>query len=413
MLLFFSKIIYQISVNAYHFFIGAISLFNQKAYKFTEGRINQTIASSAEKTIWFHCASLGEFEQAKPLITWCYNNLSEPIILTFFSPSGYTYKNNYPLARAVYYLPIDQASQAKEFIDQINPSLVFFIKYEFWYFYLNELKQQQIPHYLVAGIFRKEQLFFRPIGALHSAMLASFDHVFVQDEASLKLLQEHNFTNSSLAFDPRFDTVKHTSTQNFQNEIIEEFIGNKKCFIVGSSWPKDEQLIYRCLPELADYKIIIAPHNINHQRVKQVNKLFTSSTLLSNPIDLISSKVLIIDSIGKLSSLYRYANLCYVGGGFGMSVHNVLEAAVYGNALIFGPNHSKSKEANDLLELGAAFEVRNDADFKQVLSHYTDENALNLSKLLSKEYVENRLGGTETVMIKLLKDGIIKTRKTL
>ena len=411
MLLFFSKIIYQIAINGYHFFIGLISLFNEKAYKFTEGRINQTIARSTEKTIWFHCASLGEFEQAKPLITWCYNNLNEPIILTFFSPSGYSYKNNYPLARAVYYLPIDQASQAKQFIEDINPSLVFFIKYEFWYFFLSELKQRQIPHYLVAGIFRNEQLFFKPLGVLHREMLSSFDHLFVQDEASLKLLQEHNFTNSSLAFDPRFDTVKHTSTQNFQNEIIEEFIGKKKCFIVGSSWPKDEQLIYKCLPELAAYKLIIAPHDIHPQRIKQARKLFTSSTLLSNPIDLKSSKVLIIDSIGKLSSLYRYANLCYIGGGFGVSVHNVLEAAVYGNALIFGPNHGKSKEAIDLLKLGAAFEVRNDSDFKKVIIHCQDEDSLNMSCLVAKEYVEKRLGGTEMVMLKLLNDGVVKTRK--
>jgi 3-deoxy-D-manno-octulosonic-acid transferase len=412
MLLFFSKIIYQIAVNGYHFFIGLFSLFNDKAYKFTEGRINQTIARSAEKTIWFHCASLGEFEQAKPLITWCYNNLNEPIILTFFSPSGYLYKNNYPLARAVYYLPIDQPQQAKQFIEHINPSLVFFIKYEFWYFYLNELKQQKIPHFLVAGIFRKEQLFFKSLGALHREMLASFDHVFVQDEASLQLLQANNFMNSSIAFDPRFDSVKHISALNFQNEVIEEFVGNQKCFVVGSSWNKDEQLIQKCLSYLSDYKLIIAPHDINPQRIKQVSQLFSSSTLLSNPINLDSSKVLIIDSIGKLSSLYRYANLCFIGGGFGVSVHNVLEAAVYGNALIFGPNNSKSKEANDLMELGAAIEVRNEADLKKAITYFKQDDALNLSKLLAKEYVTERLGGTETVMLKLLNDRIVKTRKT-
>ena len=200
MFLFFSKVVYQIGISLYHFFIGLISLFNEKAYQFTKGRINQSIQKSDEKTIWFHCASLGDFDQAKLLINWFYNNLNEPIILTFFSPSGFTYKNNYPLARAVYYLPMDHPQQAKHFIDQINPSLVFFIKYEFWYFYLAELKQRAIPHYLIAGIFRKEQLFFKSIGTLHKKMLASFNHVFVQDQASLDLLQAHNFHHASLPF---------------------------------------------------------------------------------------------------------------------------------------------------------------------------------------------------------------------
>jgi 3-deoxy-D-manno-octulosonic-acid transferase len=412
MRLFFSKLIYQIVVSLYHFFIGIFSLFNEKAYKFTTGRINQTIGISDEKTIWFHCASLGEFEQAKPLITWCYNNLNEPIILTFFSPSGYTYKNNYPLARAVYYLPIDQPVQAKRFIESINPSLAFFIKYEFWYFFLNELAQKGIPHYLVAGIFRRDQLFFKSIGVLHKKMLASFDHIFVQDEASLNLLKAHHFNNASLAFDPRFDTVKNISSHNFDNEVIQEFLSNQKCLVLGSSWLKDEQIVKKNLSQLAGYKIIIAPHEVNPQRIKQVKQLFSSSTLLSNPINLETAQVLIVDSIGKLSSLYRYATLCYIGGGFGVSVHNVLEAAVYGKALIYGPKYKKSKEAIDLIGLGAARSIQNMQEFDEAITYFNDEKNLKLASLTSKNYVEQRTGGTEMVMLKLLKEGVINTRKS-
>ncbi len=391
-----SKFFYILFINAYHLIIAIASTFNEKAYKFTTGRLNQTIHQFEEKTIWFHCASLGEFEQAKPIINWCYKNLKYPIVITFFSPSGYTYKSNYPLARAVYYLPKDTALQSKEFIKKINPAFVFFIKYEFWYFHLKELTKQNIPHYLVAGIFRKEQSFFKNYGLLHQEMLSNFTHVFVQDKNSLELLKVHHYTNCSLAFDTRFDTVKQISELNFENDIVEEFIDNKKCLLIGSSWLKDENIIAKSLTFLTDYKIIIAPHDVNPLRIKQIKKQFKSASLLSEPLD-----------VGKLSLLYRYSNVCYIGGGFGVSVHNVLEAAVYGKPLIFGPNHKKSKEAIDLKELGAAFEINNSPDLKESLtSIYSADNYTKLCHI-AKNYVSERTGGTASVINKLKSDHLI------
>lgn len=401
MILVLSKIIYSLFINAYHLLIAIASTFNEKAYKFTTGRLNQKIHTFEEKTIWFHCASLGEFEQAKPIINWCYKNLKQPIVITFFSPSGYTYKNNYPLARAVYYLPKDTPAYAKDFIKKINPAFAFFIKYEFWYFHLNELSKQKIPHYLVAGIFRKEQLFFKSYGKLHQKMLNGFTHLFVQDEASKQLLKEYNYNNCSIAYDTRFDTVKQISELNFNNDIIEEFIGAKKCLVMGSSWPKDEQLLSNNLHFLKDYKIIIAPHDVNNTRLKQIEKLFKSSTLISEPLDVKNKKVLIIDNVGKLSLLYRYATLCFIGGGFGVSVHNVLEAAVYGKPLIYGPNHKKSKEAIDLIKETAAFEVKDSKSFQNIIEFYNSPiNYIN-SCNKAKKYVSDRTGGTEIIIKKL------------
>lgn len=401
MILALSKIFYSLFINVYHLIIATISPFNEKAYKFTTGRLNQNIHHFEEKTIWFHCASLGEFEQAKPIINWCYKNLKFPIVITFFSPSGYTYKNNFPLARAVYYLPKDTPNQAKDFIKKINPAFAFFIKYEFWYYHLNELEKQKIPHYLIAGIFRREQLFFKSYGKLHQKMLKGFTHLFVQDENSKALLNENNYHNCSVAHDTRFDTVKQISELNFNNDIIEEFIDNQKCLVIGSSWPKDEQLVNTCMTSLNDYKIIIAPHDVNPTRLKQLNKLFKSHTFLSNPIDVKNKKVLIIDSIGQLSLLYRYASICYIGGGFGVSVHNVLEAAVYGKPLLYGPNHKKSKEALDLIKLGAAFEINNSNDLETNLNKiYKPDNYSKLCKI-SKNYVLEKTGGTNLVIKKI------------
>ncbi|MCB9257369.1 MAG: 3-deoxy-D-manno-octulosonic acid transferase [Chitinophagales bacterium] len=407
MLKFFSKIVYSASVKFYHFFIGLASFFNEKAYRFTTGRLNQVINEAAEPSIWFHCASLGEFEQAKPLINWFYQQQQSPIILTFFSPSGYTQKVNFPLARAVYYLPQDGPGAAKDFIRAIQPKLAFFIKYDFWYFHLQELKKRNIPHFLISGIFREEQLFFKAYGVLHREMLSNFSTIFVQDEASLNLLIKHHYSNCLLAHDTRFDTVKSISELNYSNEIIENFIATDKCIILGSSWLKDELLFAQNREYLGAYKLIIAPHDVNYKRITQLRKLFPDACLLSDPQGAYSSKVLIIDSIGKLSSIYRYGTICYVGGGFGVSVHNILEAAVYGKAILFGPNHRKSKEALDLVALKGAFEIRHKEALVETLSLLEDEDLLRNAEQIAKTYVEERTGGTQMIIKQLKSDKLI------
>ncbi len=404
--LFISKIVYRLVVHFYHFFIGLFSFFNEKAYQFSKGRINQQVETQTAPTIWFHCASLGEFEQAKPLMKWFYDNHDEPIILTFFSPSGYTYKNNYPLAKAVYYLPKDSPDNAQAFIDKINPKAAFFIKYEFWFFYLNELKNHDIPHFLIAGIFRKNQIFFKPYGILHRTMLSSFNHLFVQGENSLQLLNKYDFNKVSIALDTRFDTVKQISQLNFTDDIIENFIKKRKVIVIGSSWLKDELIIKKIAYSFPNYRFIIAPHEVNPPRVKQLLKLFPTAILLSNPILDDKHNVLIVDSIGKLALLYRYADICYVGGGFGVGVHNVLEAAVYGKALIYGPRHSKSKEAVELIQKGAAISINNAEDFKNTLLTYENTNSYQNACNTAFEYVNLRAGGTLAVIEKLKKGKI-------
>lgn len=401
MRVFIAKVIYQIVVGAYHFFIGFFSLFNEKAYKFSKGRINQEVPYYKEKTLWFHCASLGEFEQAKPLMEWCYKHLDYPIILTFFSPSGYTYKNNYSLARAVYYLPKDNPRNSKEFIKKINPQAAFFIKYEFWFFYLQELKEHHIPHFLVAGIFRPDQIFFKPYGILHRIMLQSFTHLFVQDEDSLNLLAKQGLENVSIAFDTRFDTVMQISKLNFRNEVLEKFKNGQQTLIVGSSWPRDEALIKQLLDKHKDLKVILAPHDVNPHRISQIKHSFPTAALLSEPNISESTSVLVIDNVGKLSLLYRYADICYLGGGFGVSVHNVLEAAVYGKALIYGPNHGKSKEALDLVTLKAAQVVYNEKDLNNAISNLQEAGVYQNACEQAKRYVELRTGGTLEVMTML------------
>lgn len=407
MLLFISKIIYSISIGLYHLFIGIVSPFNTKANSFTKGRLTQDVKAEKEKTIWFHCASLGEFEQAKPVINWCYNNLKYPIIITFYSPSGYNYRYNYALAKEVYYLPKDTPINAKNFVRKINPAFVFFIKYDFWFYHLNELKNKQIPTYLISAIFRDNQLFFKQYGVLHKAMLNCFNHIFVQDDYSLNLLQKHQFSHCSIAKDTRFDTVKHISELNFGNEIIESFINGNNCLIAGSTWAKDEVILKNIVNEFSDLKLILVPHDVNEIRIKQIQKNFKDHTLLSNPIDVKDKKILIIDSVGKLSLMYRYATLCYIGGGFNTSVHNVLEAAVYGKALIYGPNHTKSKEAIDLIKLYAAKCVGNSTELNSAVSFYLNKENNSKASSIAIKYVEDNLGGTLTIINKLKKDKII------
>lgn len=407
MLLFISKLLYSFGINFYHFLVAIASPLNTKANSFTKVRLTQYVKEEQNKTIWFHCASLGEFEQAKPVINWCYNNLKYPIIISFFSPSGYNYRYNYALVKEVYYLPKDSNKNAKDFIAKVNPAFVFFIKYDFWFFYLNELKNQKIPSFLISAIFRDNQLFFKTYGVLHKAMLNSFHHIFVQDEFSLKLLQNNNFINSSIANDTRFDTVKHISELNFDNGIIELFIGKNKCLIAGSTWIKDELLLKNILNQHDNLKMILVPHDVNDFRIKQIKNNFKDYTLLSNPMDIKNKKVLIIDSVGKLSLVYRYATICFIGGGFNTSVHNVLEAAVYGKPLIYGPNHKKSKEAVDLIKYEAAKSVTNSIEINNAIAYYLNEGNNITASNIARNYVNENTGGTLNIIKKLQEEAII------
>lgn len=373
-----------------------------------EGRRNwekQLLASNISfahsQTVWMHCASLGEFEQGRPLLEALRKEYPGiKIILTFFSPSGYEIRKNFNGADVICYLPFDSAANARRFLDLIQPHLAIFVKYEFWHFYLEELKKRTITTILVSGIFRKEQPFFHGWGSFHHNMLRNFSHLFVQDEASYLLLRQAGFAEVvTVAGDTRFDRVRTLAHEWQPLEQVARFCGNGFILVAGSTWPADEKLLASHLHDhWNNQKLIIAPHEIKPERIAQLKELFPNSLLFSELPDAngaVGKNCLIIDNIGYLSRLYKYATVCYVGGGFNKSGHhNILEAAVYGKPVVTGPNFRKFKESVDLKALGGSFESRNQTELQQLLLN------LDLQKAgaVAAAYVQDQSGATSRII---------------
>ncbi len=407
--------LYNFSIYLYNIIISLSSPFNKKAKLWIDGRkdifkkLESEISNKDLDLIWIHCASLGEFEQGRPLIEKIKKGHSQyKILLTFFSPSGYEIRKNYSGADYVFYLPIDTILNSKRFIRIVKPKMAFFVKYEFWFNYLNELKKQNIPLYLVSGIFRKEQLFFKTYGAWFRNQLNCFTHFFVQDEASNKLLSSIGFTNVKTTGDTRFDRVNEVSKNTKPIPFIEEFKEEKKIFIAGSSWDEDEQIIASFNFQKNNFKIIIAPHEINESHINSIINKFKKSIVLryseANKLNIIDAQVLIMDNIGMLSSLYQYGTIAYIGGGFGKGIHNILEAATFGLPIIFGPNYKKFTEANELINLNCAFSITSITDFEKKILLLGDDKIFKETSKNSKHYVESRIGATDkTLSVILLK----------
>jgi 3-deoxy-D-manno-octulosonic-acid transferase len=403
--------LYTISILAYSFAVRVASLFNSKAKLFFSGRKNlftdleQRCAAPGfrnARLVWFHCASLGEFEQGRPLIEAYRRKFPEhKILLTFFSPSGYEIRKNYPGADIICYLPIDKPANAKRFLDQVNPAAAFFVKYEFWFNYLAELKKRNIPVYLVSGIFREDHHFFKSSGGWFRRQLNAFTYFFLQDESSLERISSIGYKNAMVSGDTRFDRVAEVVKGVKQFEIVKEFAGSSKVFILGSSWPEDEKLISNS--HISDFKLIIAPHEIGEAHIKNIEALFAGSIRYSKADEknIAAAKVLIIDNIGMLSSLYQYGTIAFIGGGFGKGIHNILEAAAFGMPVIFGPNYHKFAEAKDLVKLGGAFEIRDEAELKKVMALLEDVQVLKTAAQVSKLYVQGRTGATEKILANL------------
>ena len=371
----------------YRFFLwiykcGAIVLspFNEKAKRWLSGRKNvfqhlQTfVGAEKRKIIWFHCASLGEFEQARPLLERMRAQYAHyAILLSFFSPSGYEIRKDYKGADYVTYLPMDSAGNAKKFLDIVKPGLVIWVKYEYWHFYLQGIKKRNIPLVLVSGIFRPDQPFFKNWGGLHRNMLNCFTYLFVQNQESKKLLGTIGFSdNVAVGGDTRFDRVIEIAASFEAIPLIEEFIGGHPVIVAGSTWEEDEEELDHFANTHPGIKFIIAPHEIDEEHLKNIEKLFHHSIRYSE-FKIQNSKfkiqnVLIIDNIGMLARLYKYASIAYIGGGFGNDgVHNTLEAAVYGKPVVFGPVYEKFAEAVELTEAGAAFDVENALELEETL----------------------------------------------
>mgnify|MGYP006075179089 CR=1 FL=1 len=388
-------------------------LGNSKARLWQAGRQNwrkdlKRLNLNEQKTAWFHAASLGEFEQARPLIEeYKVRFPTHFILLSFFSPSGYEIQKNYDLANLVVYLPSDTKKNARDFLNLVNPTNIFFIKYEFWFNYLNRIKELQINCYLISGIFRRKQHFFSIYGNWFSNHLNAFSHFFVQNNSSKNLLNSIPFNNVTVSGDTRIDRVKKIATEDFKNTLIEEFCDHEKVIIFGSSWKPENELAIKLHKANSGIKIVVAPHEIDANKMTQLkNLLGKKSQLLSNAKDFglkKDSTILVIDEIGLLSKVYRYATFAVIGGGFGSGIHNTLEAVVYGCPVIFGPNYQKFQEATDLLEAQVAFSIKNKEAFLQISTRLLqDSKFLKNSQDRAREYVKKNTGATQLIMEHLL-----------
>ena len=417
MLHFLSYVIYNLAIFFYGKAVWLASIFNTKAKLFIEGRknifktIQAKINNDTSKKIWFHCSSLGEFEQARPIIEKIKKvNPEYKIIITFFSPSGYEIRKNYPLADYIFYLPLDTISNAKRIIQLFNPSKVFFVKYEFWYHYLHQLHINKIPIYLISASFQKEQVFFKKYGTFFRNMFSFFEIIFTQNEASQKLLKSIDIKNAIISKDTRFDRVLDTVKNSINLPKIELFKQDEILLVAGSSYLEEENLIHQFLVAHSSekIKIIIAPHEINQSHLNSIRQLFSEQKICfystTTDQELQESKVLVIDNIGLLSSIYRYADIAFIGGGFGKKgLHNTLEAAAFGMPVLFGPNnHQKYPESIQLIENGSAFVIHNTSDFNDLFLEFIRDDTKHKSvSALSKRFIEENTGASEIILSKI------------
>lgn len=413
------RLLYNLAIYLYQLLINLVACWNPKAKLFCRGRkgifikLKDVLSNENSPIIWVHCSSVGEFEQARPIIEWYKSNKEEyKILLTFFSPSGYELRKNYDLADWVFYMPIDTPKNAKRFVEIVNPSKVIFIKYEFWYNHLKELRKRSIDIYIASAIFRPSQSFFKWYGALFRKMLYSFNMLFVQDEASFKLLESIGLAEkASICGDTRFDRVAQITKSSKDFPLIERFCNSKFTLVAGSTWEPDNIHLCNVVKEFPNIKLIIASHEIGKEKINSILALFSEKRVIKftefdiyNDQEIEQADVLVIDTIGILSSIYKYGNVAYIGGGFGVGIHNILEAATYSLPIVFGPNYTKFKEARDLISLGGAFSISESEEFINL----TRENFLN-SKIaaqigaISGAYVSYNLGATEKIISQIEK----------
>lgn len=392
------------------FFLKTVALFSPKMKLFIDGRKNvfallKEKINPEDKTIWFHSASLGEYEQGLPVIEKIKEKYpAHKIIVTFFSPSGYEVRKNNNVADITIYLPLDTKSNAKQFLKLVHPELAFFIKYEFWLNYLNELKKLKTPTYLISGIFRDNQMFFKWYGGFYRKALETFTYFFVQNENSKVKIETIGFQNVIVSGDTRFDRVNAILERDNSLEFIEAFKKNQPTIIIGSSWPKDETILTEYINQAAaSVKFILAPHNIKAEQIENLKKAITKQTVLFSEKEnknLADYNVFIIDTVGLLTKIYSYGTIAYVGGGFGNpGIHNILEPATFGIPIVIGPNYSKFAEAIELVSLGGCMVVSDKDELKQIFDRLlSDQNFLREKGKICKSYIQNNKGATSTII---------------
>jgi 3-deoxy-D-manno-octulosonic-acid transferase len=411
------RVIYNISIALYYLFIRIASPFNSKAKLWITGRRGlwerlKEVSASERPVVWVHCSSLGEFEQGRPVIEKLRTAIPGiKILLSFFSPSGYTVRKSYSECDWVEYMPLDTRRNAKRFLDLVKPRMVLFIKYEFWYHHLLEIKNRNIPAFLISANFRENQVFFKWYGSWYRKILLSYKSIFVQNELSMDLLAGIGFDNVYVAGDTRFDRVKSIMQKSKEIKIAEEFSRNHFVIVAGSTWDKDEDLLFTSLRKTGDeVRLIMAPHEISKVHLTKIKNEWNDALIFyseAGPHNVLNAKILVIDNVGMLSSLYKYGVLAYVGGGFGKGIHNILEAATYGMPVIFGPNYQKFQEAMQLTELKAAFTVSASVEFDSLLDRcLNDPGFLKETSAIAANYVSEKTGATDfvlSIIIKVLK----------
>lgn len=407
------RILYSIGIYIYAALIQAAALFIPKAHLATQGRkhwtskLKKAVSNSHSPVIWMHCSSLGEYEQGKPLLLALKQQYPQHrLLLTFFSPSGYEIRKDNAVADMVFYLPMDTPSNAKTFIQIAQPHLAVFVKYEFWYNYLKQLIDNKIPTVFVSAIFRPQQYFFKWYGGWFRKHLQGVQHIFVQNNNSLSLLKSIGIDAASKAGDTRFDSVAAIAQQQKETPIVAKFKGNNKLLLAGSSWPTDEQYLLDIAKAFPDFKLLIAPHEIHASHIKAIQQLFAEMPVSlytqATADNIAKSRVLILDTMGMLSSLYRYANYTWIGGGFGKGIHNTLEAAVFGMPIFFGPKYEKFDEAKALVRHGIATSIDNaDAAIQRIKSLEADNASYQDIKTKAQRYVQSNLGSVETILKQL------------
>lgn len=399
--------LYSLGVRLYHLLIYLASPFNRSAANWISGRKDlfkklSSFKPVSGKTVWIHCASLGEFEQARPLIELLKQEEHATIVLSFFSPSGYKIRSNYQGADLVTYLPIDYKSNAKKFLDLIKPDVAIFVKYEFWLNFIQETGKRGIPLYLVCGLFRNNHFLFKLPGKLLLPVMKSFTHFHLQDKQSAMLLNEQGFSNTTISGDTRFDRVLEIASKSNEIPLAKEFAEGSVVIVAGSTWEPDEDLLKDFLAQASSenkrYKLIIAPHHIDEPVIERIQQKFKGSVRFSSGI-IFGSDVLIIDNIGMLSSLYRYAGIAYVGGGFGKAVHNVLEPSAYNIPVLFGPENRKFREIQLLKENGLGFEIHSSTQMMQVVDQlYADNTRMKKLSEKMQQFMMSNSGAVRLIM---------------
>ena len=411
------SLIYSIFIHLYTLSARIAAWFNPKAKMWVDGRKDLFLGledalkkdKNERKIAWFHCASLGEFEQGRPVLEAFHKKYpGHRILLTFFSPSGYEIRYKYDQADWVFYLPADTKTNARKFLDLVQPDLVFFIKYEYWFHYLEELSGRNIPVYIVSAIFRPKQHFFRWYGGWFRKQLKKITWFFLQDEESENLLRSIGIEQGSVSGDTRFDRVFAIAGQAQEFPVIRQFSQDSKVILAGSTWPEDENILLPLQQEAGKKpRLIIAPHEVDRSRIDKLISTLSGNVIRYSEIDgkdISGCDILVIDSIGILAHLYQYATVAYIGGGFGSGIHNILEAAAFGVPVIFGPEYSKFREARELIGLGGAVSISNRLEFEVALHRFlSDPEYCKECSQICKNYINTKKGATQRILERLQK----------